>query len=81
MSRSHYSDDFGEDFPGQHELYRANVDRSMASRAGRARLAELLEALDRMPIKALHADVFIEKREHPAHAGPLSDPAPGRGRV
>lgn len=37
MSRSSYSDDFGEDFPNQLELYRANVARSMRGRAGQER--------------------------------------------
>lgn len=62
MSRSNYSDDFGEDFPGQLELYRANVDRAFYSKAGRARLADLLAALNAMPVKELADDVFIEKR-------------------
>lgn len=65
MSRSHYSDDYGDDFPGQIDLYRANVDRAFYSKAGRAKLAELLAALDAMPVKALADEVFIEKR--PAH--------------
>lgn len=62
MSRSHYSDDFGEDYAGQLELYRANVDRSFRSKAGRAKLTELLAALDAMPVKELADNVFIESR-------------------
>lgn len=62
MSRSHYSGDFGEDFAGQHELYRSNVDRSFRSKAGRAKLTELLAALDAMPVKELADNVFIESR-------------------
>ncbi len=40
MSRSCYSDDYGDEFPGQLALFRANVDRSIASKAGQARLRD-----------------------------------------
>ncbi len=59
MSRSSYSDDYGDDFPGQLELYRANVARSIASKKGQARLRELREALNAMPVKALKAETFL----------------------
>lgn len=59
MSRSCYSDDYGDDFPGQLELYRANVERSIRSRKGQARLRELRDALVAMPVKALEADMFL----------------------
>lgn len=66
MSRSSYSDDFGEDFPGQLELFRANVERSMRGKAGQARLRELREALLALPVKALHDGIFAEgTRERP----------------
>ena len=58
MSRSNYSDDFGDDFPGQMEFYRANVRRSIASKAGQARLRELRDALRALPVKALEAGIF-----------------------
>lgn len=66
MSRSHYSDDYGDDFPGQTDLYWANVDRAFFSRAGRAKLAELLATLDAMPVRELYPDIFVETRERPA---------------
>lgn len=66
MSRSSYSDDFGEDFPNQLELYRANVARSMRGRAGQARLRELRDALLALPVKELHESVFARgTAEHP----------------
>lgn len=58
MSRSGYSEDYGEDFPGQLELYRANVERSIGSKAGQARLRELRDALLALPEKRLAGDVF-----------------------
>jgi hypothetical protein len=60
MSRSCYSDEYGDDFPGQLELYRANVRRSMRSKAGQARLRELRAALLALPVKALEAGIFAE---------------------
>lgn len=60
MSRSSYSDDYGDDFPGQIDLYRGNVARSIRSKAGQARLRELRDALLRLPAKALEADIFAE---------------------
>lgn len=53
MSRSGYSDE-----PEHLELYRANVRRSFESRKGQARLRELIDDLEAMPVKELHADVF-----------------------
>jgi hypothetical protein len=58
MSRSCYSDDYGDEFPGQLELYRANVQRSIRSKAGQARLRELRDALLALPVKELEADTF-----------------------
>lgn len=59
MSRSCYSDDFGDEFPGQIHLFRANVERSLRSAHGQARLRELRDALLAMPVKELHADIFV----------------------
>ena len=58
MSRSCYSDDFGDDFPGQMELYRANVERSIRGAFGQQRLKELRDALRALPVKELQADIF-----------------------
>lgn len=60
MSRSSYSDDYGDDYPGQLELFRANVARSMRGKAGQARLRELREALRALPVKELHAETFAD---------------------
>lgn len=66
MSRSSYSDDFGDEYPGQLELYRANVKRSMRGRAGQARLRELRDALLALPVKELHDGIFVAgTREQP----------------
>lgn len=66
MSRSSYSDDYGDDFPGQINLYRANVERSIRSKDGQARLRELKAALEALPTKALEAEIFAEgTREQP----------------
>lgn len=60
MSRSSYSDDYGDEFPGQMELFRANVERSIRSKAGQARLRELRDALLALPTKQLEAEIFAE---------------------
>lgn len=60
MSRSCYSDDYGDDHPGKLELFRANVERSIRSKAGQARLRELREALLALPVKELHVETFAE---------------------
>lgn len=60
MSRSSYSDDYGDDFPGQLGLYRANVWRSMRGKAGQKVLREMRDALLALPVKELHAEVFAE---------------------
>lgn len=59
MSRSCYTDDYGDEFPGQLGLYRGNVDRSIRSKNGQARLVELRKALEALPVKALEAETFI----------------------
>lgn len=62
MSRSCYTDDYGDEFPGQLALFRANVDRSMRSKAGQARLRELRDALLALPVKALERETFAQGR-------------------
>jgi hypothetical protein len=57
MSRSNYTED--DEFPGQFDLYRANVERSLRSKAGQARLREMRDALLALPVKALEAGIFI----------------------
>lgn len=58
MSRSGYSDSFGDERPGQLELYRANVERAFAGKRGQAFLRELATTLDAMPVKRLAAESF-----------------------
>ncbi len=58
MSRSGYSDDC-ENL----NLYRGNVDRSLAGRRGQAFLAEMAAALDAMPDKKLSAKVLARDGE------------------
>ena len=79
MSRSCYSDDYGDDFPGQLELYRANVRRSIRSRKGQARLLELRDALLAMPVKELHQDVFVTGSEDAPKVCALGAWALGKG--
>lgn len=63
MSRSGWSDDWGDDFPGQTGLFRGNVDRSIGSKKGQQRLRELKAALEAMPIKELAREVFLQSSE------------------
>lgn len=60
MSRSCYSDEYGDEFPGQINLFRANVERSIRSRDGQARLRELRDALLALPVKELQPEIFAE---------------------
>jgi hypothetical protein len=53
MSRINYSED--EDYPGQFNLFRANVRRSIRGKAGQAALRDLREALLALPNKRLVA--------------------------
>ena len=55
MSRSGYSDDFGDDDPLELGRYRAQVASAIRGKRGQALLRELLEALDAMPVKELVA--------------------------
>lgn len=61
MSRSNYSDDC-ENLA----LYRGNVERSIRSKDGQARLRELRDALLSLSVKSLEATIFAE----PAPDGP-----------
>ncbi|KAB2839533.1 hypothetical protein F9K50_07400 [bacterium] len=58
MSRSGYSEDYGEDNPGLLDLYRHAVDRALQGKRGQAFLKEMLAALDALPNKRLIADQF-----------------------
>lgn len=55
MSRSGYSDDFGDDDPLALGRYRAQVGSAIRGKRGQALLHELLAALDAMPEKRLVA--------------------------
>lgn len=58
MSRSGYSDDYGEDNSGY--LYRGAVASAFRGRRGQAFLKEMLAALDALPEKKLIAGELIE---------------------
>ncbi len=55
MSRSGYSDDYGDDDPLALGRWRAQVASSIRGKRGQAFLRELIEALDAMPDKRLIA--------------------------
>lgn len=55
MSRSGYSDDYGDDDPLALGRYRAQVASAIRGKRGQALLRELLTALDSMPDKQLVA--------------------------
>jgi hypothetical protein len=55
MSRSGYSDDYGDDDPLALGRYRAQVASAIRGKRGQALLRELLAALDAMPDKRLVA--------------------------
>lgn len=55
MSRSGYSDDYGDDDPLALGRYRAQVASAIRGKRGQALLRELLVALDAMPDKVLVA--------------------------
>jgi hypothetical protein len=55
MSRSGYSDDYGDDDPLALGRYRAQVNSAIRGKRGQALLRELLAALDAMPEKRLVA--------------------------
>lgn len=58
MSRSGYSDDFGDDDPLAMGRYRQAVQRALDGKRGQAFLRDLLETLDAMPDKRLYSGSF-----------------------
>lgn len=60
MSRSGYTDDYGDDDPLAMGRYRAAVASAMNGRRGQALLRELLAALDAMPEKRLEPGSFVQ---------------------
>lgn len=61
MSRSGYTDDDDGDYPVA--LYRGTVASATRGKRGQKFYAELLVALEAMPIKELHAQVFDDPDE------------------
>lgn len=59
MSRSGYSNEFGDDFNNQMELYRNTVHQAIKGKRGQAFLHELLEALDALPEKRLISESLV----------------------
>jgi hypothetical protein len=70
MSRSGYSDDCDE--PYLLNLYRANVDRTIAGKRGQAFLREMAAALDAMPVKELVADDIVRDENHVCAIGSVA---------
>lgn len=58
MSRSGYTDDYGDDDPLALGRWRQAVKRAIEGKRGQALLRELLEALDAMPDKRLYRGNF-----------------------
>lgn len=58
MSRSGYSDDYGDDDPLAMGRWRQAVQRAMDGKRGQAFLRDLLATLDAMPDKRLYAGSF-----------------------
>lgn len=63
MSRSGYSDDYGDDDPWALIRYRGAVNSAIKGKRGQALLRELLAALDAMPDKRLVAGELEEAGE------------------
>ncbi len=59
MSRSGYTDDFGDEDPLAMGRYRQAVKRAIEGKRGQAMLRELLAALDAMPEKWLAAESLV----------------------
>lgn len=70
MSRSGYSDDC--DYDQNLNLYRANVDRTIAGKRGQAFLREMAAALDAMPVKELVADDIVRDENHVCAIGSVA---------
>ena len=77
MSRHGYSEDGDSDFPVA--LYRGRVASAIRGKRGQKMLKELLAALDAMPTKELHAEVFDDPDEGRVCASPLSTSAASLG--
>lgn len=56
MSRSGYSDDYGDDDPLAMGRWRGAVNSAIRGKRGQQTLREILAALDAMPVKALVAE-------------------------
>jgi len=69
MSRSGYTDD---DEDGRLNLYRANVDRTIAGKRGQAFLREMAAALDAMPVKELVAGDIVRDDGHVCAIGSVA---------
>lgn len=59
MSRSGYSDDYGDDDPLALGRYRGAVRSAIRGKRGQAFLREMRDALDAMPEKTLAASVLV----------------------
>lgn len=70
MSRSGYSDDYGD--YGALNRWRANVDRAIAGKRGQAFLREMASALDAMPVKELVAEDIVRDSEHVCAMGAVA---------
>jgi hypothetical protein len=60
MSRSGYTDDFGDDDPLAMGRYRAAVDSALRGKRGQVFLRQLIGALDAMPEKKLIRDDLVD---------------------
>ena len=69
MSRSGYSDDCDGNLLN---LYRANVDRTIAGKRGQTFLREMLTALDAMPVKELIAGEVVRDEAHVCAIGAVA---------
>jgi hypothetical protein len=70
MSRSGYIDDY--EHPGTLNLWRANVDRTLAGARGQAFLREMGAALDAMPVKELITKAIVQDSEHVCGIGAVA---------
>lgn len=61
MSRSGYSDDYGDDDPTALGRWRGAVNSAIRGKRGQQTLREILAALDAMPVKALVAESLATK--------------------
>lgn len=59
MSRSGYTDDYGDDDPLAMGRWRGAVNSAIRGKRGQQTLREILAALDAMPVKALAAESLV----------------------